>query len=114
MPGRLLHALFIRIYGAYAHFSGNDETEVLEKVKIFVKPPIRQKSHTALPTQCAVSRSTLSSESKAHFGKSAIGVCFDYARPLFQGGARSGFAWTEFASCQLRLEENVLSFQRCR
>jgi hypothetical protein len=69
MPGRLLHALFIRIYGACAYFSGNDETEVLEKVKIFVKPPIRQKSHTALPTQCAVSRSTLSSESKAHLAK---------------------------------------------
>jgi hypothetical protein len=42
---------------------------------------------------------------QGHFGKSAIGVCFDYARPLFQDGARSSFAWTEFASCQLRLEE---------
>ena len=105
MPGRLLHALFIRIYGAYAYFSGNDETEVLEKVKIFVKPPIRQKSHTALPTHCAVSHSNALIGEQARFGKSAIGVCFDDARPLFHDGGRFGFAWTEFASCQLRLGE---------
>src|SRR4030095_4046581 len=46
---------------------------VPEKFKIFVKPPIRRKSHTALPTHCAVSRSTLASESKPTLAKVLAG-----------------------------------------
>jgi len=79
--GRLLHALFMRIYGAYAYFSGNAETEFSKRLRFSWSPPIRRKSDTALPTQCAVSHFNALIGEQAHFRKSAIGVCFDYARP---------------------------------
>ena len=56
-----------RLYVSIAHiisFSGNDEIEFSKKLRFFVKPPIRWESDTALPTYCAVSHSTFSSESK--------------------------------------------------
>jgi hypothetical protein len=48
--GSLLDASFIRIYDVCNHFYGNDGTKFSKNGKIFVKPPIRRKSHTALPT----------------------------------------------------------------
>jgi hypothetical protein len=62
----------VRLCASTAHinfFFGNHETKFLEKVKIFVKSADSLESHTALPTQCAISHSTLSSESKPTLAK---------------------------------------------
>jgi len=76
-----------------------------------VKPGIREKSHTALPTHRAVSNSTLSSESKPTLAKVVSGFASTMRDRVFQNGARYRLCLDRVRELSAPIRGSVLVFQ---
>jgi len=70
-----------------------------------------EESHTVLPTQCVISRSTLASESKPTLAKVLSGFASTMRDRVFQDGARSRFCPDRVRELSASITGSVLAFQ---